>query len=317
MKATIGLDIGGTKILGVLYGESGEELAREKKKTKASEGADGVIKQIEKVLDALLSVEDIELKGIGAGIPGIVSAKGEVKFSPNLPLQNFDLRKKLMEKYGVPSAVGNDVNVAMYGEYKHLQRPDLKNVLGLFVGTGVGGAIIVNGDLYVGQGGAGEFGHLVVQSDGAFCGCGGRGCLEAYASKKAIQNFILAQVKRGRETLLKSDVSDFGAVLKSSAIADAYERGDTVTIEAVDRAVDALGVAMGSLINLFNPQSIILGGGVMAAMGRQLEPKLYERTALNSMPGLMETVKISFSELGDDAGVYGAYQLIEHELEAM
>lgn len=310
MKGYIGLDIGGTKILGVLYDEAGNALAREKKKTKASEGMDAVIKQIDKVIESLVEDERVQLSGIGAGIPGLVTENGVISFSPNIPLRDFDLRKRLSKSYKVPVVIGNDVNVAMYGEYKHLNRPELKHVLGVFVGTGVGGAIIIDGNLYLGQGSAAEFGHMVVQRDGAFCGCGGRGCLEAYSSKRAIQTFIAAQVDRGRDTLLKEEVMELGAVLKSSSIAKAYEAGDEVVVEAVDRAVEALGVAMGSLINLFHPQVIILGGGVMESMGDLLKPRILEEAKLNAMPGLLDSVEFFFSELGDDAGVYGAYQLI-------
>lgn len=310
MKGYIGLDIGGSKILGVLYDESGQAVAKEKKKTKASEGSDEVVRQIDKVIDVLIENNKIELLGIGAGIPGLVTENGVVTFSPNIPLRGFDLKKHLSKTYKVPVAVGNDVNVAMYGEYKHLNRSELKHVLGVFVGTGVGGAIIIDGNLYLGQGSAAEFGHIVVQKDGAYCGCGGRGCLEAYASKRAIQSFVAAQVDRGRDTLLKDEIMALGAVLKSSSIASAYEAKDEVVTEAINRAIESLGIAMGSLINLFHPQVIILGGGVMESMGQMLKPKILEEAKLNTMPGLLDSVEFHFSELGDDAGVYGAYQLI-------
>jgi len=266
MKNYIGLDIGGTKILGVLYDEKGNPISKSKKKTKASEGIEVVMEQIVKVIDDLIEDNTVELAGIGAGIPGLVTDGGIITFSPNIPLRDFNLRKVLNKKYDVPVVIGNDVNVAMFGEFKYLNRSDLKHVLGLFVGTGVGGAIIIDGKLYQGQGAAAEFGHMVVNSDGVFCGCGSQGCLEAYASKWAIQEFLRSQIKKGRKSTLK-DILETDDVIKSSAIEKAYSEGDEITAEAIDRAIRYLGIALGSLINLFNPQMIILGGGMMESMG--------------------------------------------------
>ncbi|MBE0449735.1 MAG: ROK family protein [Clostridia bacterium] len=311
MKNYIGLDIGGTKILGVLYDEKGNPIIKRKKKTKASEGLDVVMEQIFKVVDELLEDKSLELIGIGAGIPGLVTDEGIITFSPNIPLRDFNLKKILSKKYDVPVIIGNDVNVAMFGEFKCLNRDDLKHVLGLFIGTGVGGAIIIDGKLYQGQGAAAEFGHMVVNSDGVFCGCGSQGCLEAYASKWAIQEFIQSQIKKGRKSVL-SEILESGDVIKSSAIEKAYSEGDEVTVEAIDRAVRYLGIALGSLINLFNPQMIILGGGMMESMGKTLKSKIIEESTLHAMPGLMKTVEFSLSVLGDDAGVYGACQLISN-----
>lgn len=309
MKNYIGIDIGGTKILGVLYDEKGNPISKSKKKTKASEGVEVVMEQIVKVIDELIEVNTVELAGIGAGIPGLVTDEGIITFSPNIPLRNFNLKKILSKKYNVPVTIGNDVNVAMFGEFKYLNRADLKHVLGLFIGTGVGGAIIIDGKLYQGQGAAAEFGHMVVNSDGVFCGCGSQGCLEAYSSKWAIQEFLLSQIRKGRDSVLR-DVLESGDVIKSSAIEKAYSEGDEITIEAIDRAIRYLGIALGSLINLFNPQMIILGGGMMESMGKSLQSRLIEESKLHTMPGLMKTVEFRLSELGDEAGVYGAFQSI-------
>lgn len=309
MKSFIGLDIGGTKILGVLYDEKGNPITKSKKKTKASEGLDMVMEQISKVVEDLLEDGSTELLGLGVGIPGLVTEEGIITFSPNIPIRNFDLRKILSKRYDVPVVVGNDVNVAMFGEYKHLDRDDLKHVLGLFVGTGVGGAIIIDGKLYQGQGAAAEFGHMVVNSDGVFCGCGSQGCLEAYASKWAIQEFLHSQIKKGRKSVLK-DTLEENDIIKSSIIEKAYSDGDEITVEAIDRAVRYLGIALGSLINLFNPQMIILGGGMMESMGKVLLKKIIAESELHVMPGLIKTVEFRLSELGDDAGAYGAFRLI-------
>ena len=310
MKGYIGLDIGGTKILGMLYDSSGIILASEKKKSKASEGLEIVLKQIYKVIDALFYEKECDIQGIGIGVPGIVTDIGVITFSPNLPFREFDLASVLSNKYGVKVAVGNDVNVAMYGEWKHQSRNAQKHILGLFVGTGVGGAIFIDGNLYTGKGAAGEFGHMVIQPDGAECGCGNRGCLEAYASKTAIQNYISQAIQKGRDTQLKKTLEE-SSILKSSNLAEAYLAKDPVAVEAVDRAARYLGIAIGSLINIFHPECIIIGGGVIEALGEKMLPLITAEIVNHSMPSLFQSVEISISQLGDEAGAYGAYRLIE------
>lgn len=306
MNGYIGLDIGGSKILGILYDEKENVVLKIKKKSKAHEGKEMVLEQIDKVLKGLLSHNNYEVKAIGAGVPGLVDEQGVVLFSPNLSFRQFDLKGYLTSKYDLPTYVGNDVNVAMYGEYMKLARPGVKNVVGIFVGTGVGGALILGGELYTGQGAAGEIGHMVIQNDGARCGCGNYGCLEAYASKTAITGYIKSHMGRGAESEL--EMLD-EAILKSSLLKASYEKGDALVVEAVMRAARALGVGIGSLINLLHPDQIILGGGVMEALGDAMLPEIRISAKINTMPGLLETVRIDQSVLKDEAGTYGAFQL--------
>jgi len=321
MKVYIGLDIGGTKILGSLYSETGESIKRVKKKTKASEGLDVVIAQIYKVIDELLSNseamenEQFSLLGIGAGSPGIVKDQGIVAFSPNIPFRNFNLAALIEGKYNVPFVLGNDVNVAMFGEWKATNMKEAKNVLGLFVGTGVGGAIIIDGKLYVGKGGAAEFGHMVVNPEGAYCGCGSQGCLEAYASKTGIQSAIKGQLRKGRSSSLKTYLKSDGAVIKSSSLKRAFDENDTLAVEVINRAVYYLGIAVGNLINQFHPDLIILGGGIMESMGEDLLPKIVKEAERHAMPGLMTDVAFKLSHLSDDAGIYGAFEMIKNKIE--
>ncbi len=311
---TLGLDIGGTKILGILYDENGMEIARQKRKTKAAEGLDVVMNQVYKVIDAMTESSGDRLDGIGVGVPGLVNVEGTVLFSPNIPFKDFELSKLLKKRYNVPVYVGNDVNVAMYGEWKHIGNDATHDVLGMFIGTGVGGAIIINGELYLGQGSAGEFGHMVVSADGAYCGCGAQGCLEAYASKTAIQKYIEKQIGKGRTSLLSDLLKEDGPVLKSSSLIKAYDKNDPLAIEVIDRTARYLGIAVGSLVNLFHPDQFILGGGVMEALGEILLDKTLNEAQQHAMPGLLKSVDFSLSVMGDEAGVYGAYQLIKSKL---
>lgn len=310
MKGYIGLDIGGTKILGVLYDKDGKEIKKEKKKTKADEGLDKVKDQIFKVIDKLIE-EDVELLGIGAGSPGIIKDEGTVVFSPNIPFRDFNLKEIIEEKYDTKFVLGNDVNVAMFGEWKESGKKEAKNIIGIFVGTGVGGAIIIDGNLYTGRGGAGEIGHMVVNPEGAFCGCHGKGCLEAYSSKTGIQKEIKEQIAKGRKTDLKEYMEEDGAVIKSSSLEKAYDDEDELCVEVMERACYYLGIATGSLINIFNPDLIIFGGGIMESMGNKLLPLIEKEARRHTMPGLLDSVDFELSKLSDDAGVIGAYHLIK------
>lgn len=310
MKAYIGLDIGGTKILGVLYDVNGQELYRAKKKTKASEGPEVVLEQIYKVVDALIKEVKVELVGIGAGAPGLIKDEGTVVFSPNIPFVDFDLKKVMADRYQCPFVLGNDVNVGMFGEWKHTGHDEVKSIIGLFIGTGVGGAIIINGDLYLGQGSAAEMGHMVVQDDGMICGCGTKGCFEAYASKTAMQKSITAQLKKGRDSVL-GDAIAAGGVIKSSALQEAYLTDDALAIEVIDRAVHYMGVAAANYVNIFHPEMFIFSGGIIESFGRPMLDAIIEEAKIHAMPGLVEDVDFRLAEIGDDAGVFGAYALIK------
>lgn len=310
MDRYIGLDIGGTKILGVLYDEQGSELKRVKKKTKAISGLETVTNQIYRVVDELIDAMEGVLKGIGAGSPGIIVNESIIAFSPNIPFSNFDLGQQMKNRYQVPFVLGNDVNVAMYGEWKASGSDSVDNVLGIFVGTGIGGALIIDKQLYVGQGGAGEIGHMLVNPGGVICGCGSHGCLEAYASKTGIQKAVIAGIRKGRYTILQEYLKRDGSVIKSSSLKSAYHNGDALAIDVVEQAAYYLGLATANLVNIFHPDLIIFGGGVMEALGNELVPMIIKEANRHAMIGLMDEVSFRLSQLGDDAGVYGAYQLI-------
>lgn len=314
MKVYIGLDIGGTKILGAMYGENGNLIKKVKKRTKASRGIDIVVEQIFKVVDGLLEDEEVELLGIGAGAPGIVLKESLITFSPNIPFKEFNLGEIMKERYDVPFVLGNDVNVAIFGEWKAANIEGAKNVLGLFVGTGVGGAIIIEGRLYTGHGGAGEIGHMILNPGGITCGCGSHGCLEAYASKTGMQKAIVAGIRKGRKTVLKEYLESDGAVIKSSSLQRAFEEKDQLAVEVIHDAAYYLGIATANLVNIFHPELIILGGGVMESLGELLLPMIIDEAKRHAMVGMLEDVQFQLSHLSDDAGIYGAYRLIMDHL---
>jgi glucokinase len=309
--AIIGLDIGGTKLLGALFDKNRQIIDKEKRPSKGEEGIKVFIKQIDKVIDQLIKRNNVKIDGIGVGVPGTVDHKGIILFSPNLPLDHYDLAKHLTKRYKVPVRIGNDVNLGTYGEYSEMNIKHY-NVIGLFPGTGLGGGIIINEKLYIGSGSAGELGHIVVQKDGVLCGCGNHGCLESYASKKGIISYIKTELDKGRSSVMAESVLE--GVIKSSKLKQAYDEGDELTVEAMNQFVEYLGMGVGIIINIFNPNQIIIGGGIIESFGEELLKGIKTHAKHHAMTSLYEDTEITTSKLGDDAVIYGAYHLIKRKL---
>lgn len=309
--AIIGLDIGGTKILGTLFDNEKNIVFREKQAAMAKEGTDRFLSQVYKVIDTLNENASEKVTGIGIGFPGIVKGDGFVVFAPNLPIKDFDLSKHLSEKYDAIVRVGNDVNLGTYGEYCELGIKD-KNVIGLFPGTGFGGGIIIDSKPYVGNGFAGEIGHMIVEKDGIKCSCGNKGCLESYASKKGMLSYLKSEIKKGRKCSLKGQVKK--GVLKSSKLLKAYNEGDELIVEAVSRFQEYFGIGLANVLNIFNPDAVIIGGGIIDAFGPELLKKTKEVAKDYCLPGVFECTRIEQSQLGDDAVIYGAYHLIHNKM---
>ena len=309
----IGIDLGGTKILGALFNEKGEVLYKNKKKTKAKEGITVVEKQLFSLIDDLIKAgKKEEIKAIGIGVPGLVDTKtGTVKFAPNITMNNYPIGKIIRDKYNLKVFVGNDVNVGTLGEWKYSLGGKTNNLIGIFVGTGIGGGIIINNKLFEGTTGlAGEIGHMTIDSSGAICGCGSRGCLEAVASKTGIQAEIEARIKRGDSTLIKDSLMKEG-ILKSGPLKDAYEKGDLVVIESIERAAKYLGIGVANLINIFDPEVIVFGGGIIEELGDIIMPIVQEEARRYAMKNIFENVVFKKAKLGDDAGIIGALTLAQ------
>lgn len=313
-KYNICLDIGGTKVLGAVFNDKDEIIYRLKKRTK--ENGDDVdnVEQIiintvkEMMKEAKLKKSDIN--AISAGAPGVIdSDAGIVFFSPNLPWRNYDIRTPIEKKFGAKFYIGNDVNCGVLGEYKYGVAQGYKNVIGVFPGTGMGGGIIINGELYTGTGfKAGEIGHMVLDPEGPLCGCGQRGCFESFSSKKGMSAYILQQVSRGRESYLGDKIEN--GVFRSKYLKKALKLKDKVAMEAVDRACHYMAVASGSLINIFSPDLIVYGGGIMEALGDIFLGKVVDEIDKYCMPSIRPTVELKCASLGDDSVLYGALAMI-------
>ena len=309
------LDIGGTKILGAVFDSKDKIVHRIKKKTKESgDSTQNVEEVIVSVVDELINESEIkknDIAAIAAGAPGVINQKdGIILFSPNLPWKNYDIRTPIKKKFGVPFYIGNDVNTGVLGEYKYGVAKGYKNVVGFFVGTGMGGGLILNGTLFTGNKfKAAEYGHMVLDPEGPLCGCGQRGCLEAFSSKKGMSAYIREQVARGRKCALEEQAA--AGVFKSKALKKALAAGDEVTIEAVDRACHYLAIATGNMINTVSPDIVVYGGGVMEAVADAFMSRILKEVDRYCMPSIRNTVELKPAALGDDSILYGALSMIK------
>ncbi len=309
------LDIGGTKVLGVVFNSKKEIVYRLKKKTKAggdsSENVEEVIISVVKELISSSGIKKGDIHAIAAGAPGVINQEtGVVLFSPNLPWRNYNIRKPIEEEFGCPFYIGNDVNVGVLGEYKYGAAKGYKNVVGLFVGTGMGGGLILDGDLFTGNKfKAAEYGHMILDPEGPLCNCGQRGCLEAFSSKQGMSSYIRQQVSRGRKSVMADAVQN--GVFKSKVLKNALAEGDAVACEAVDRACHYLAIASGNLVNTFSPDVVVYGGGVIEAVGDIFMEKILAEVDRYCMPSIRETVEFKKAALGDDSILYGALSMIK------
>ena len=309
------LDIGGTKILGAIFDEKDEIIYRLKKKTKQSgDDSANVEKVIVSVVEEMIEAAGIDKKkinAIAAGAPGVINQEtGVVLFSPNLPWRNYNIKKSIEEKTGIKFFIGNDVNVGVLGEYYYGAARGYKNVVGFFVGTGMGGGLILDGRLFTGNQFKGaEYGHMILDPEGPLCNCGQRGCLEAFSSKKGMSAYIVQQVTRGRSSMLGDKIEN--GVFKSKMLKKSLAAEDAVAVEAVDRACHYLAVATGNMINTISPDIVVYGGGVIEAVGDIFLEKILKEVDRYCMPSIRNTVELKVAALGDDSILYGALSMIK------
>lgn len=320
-KRALGIDFGGTKLLAAIVDlDSGEVVATAKQRTSAADGPKEVLGRLHAVADAAMESAKLkpkQLAGIGVGAAGQVDAEsGVLRGTPNLSQAVIDLEiaQSLRKRYKIPAALRNDVQVAAAGELAFGAGRGISDFLCCFVGTGVGGAVVTGGRLIAGaSGSAGEIGHMIVDAGGRICGCGGRGHLEAYASRTAITSSLMGDLKRGRASVLRELAPDLataamwpesGAV-RSGVLREAIARGDELVIETVTEAGRFLGIGLASVINLLNPERIILGGGVIESV-ELLYDVAVEYARRESLAAPLQTVSFTRAKLGDHAGVIGA-----------
>jgi glucokinase len=310
----IGVDLGGTKmLLGVLDGES--KTVWESRERSAGEGEDGLVELLVREI-AEARAEHGGVEAVGMGIPATIDhEKGLAIAAVNLPIKNLPIRDLVVERTGLPTFVDNDANVAALAEHLFGAAKGTQNAVMLTIGTGIGGGLILGGEIYRGSIGAGaELGHMAIQMDGPGCqgNCPNRGCVEAFASGTALGREGRAAAESNPDSALGKLLAK-GQAVDGRAVTVAAQNGDETAIEVFDLVGSRLGVALASYANIFEPEVIVVGGGVMAAGDLLLDPARRELQARALTP--MNRTPVVPAELGADAGMIGAAAMARIELE--
>ena len=286
-------------------------IAREYYLTLADEGPQAVVDRILCAVDSLLNSRDIgsyQLDSISIAAAGAINVeKGLVTASPNLPgWVNIPLRDMIKEKYGIDTFLINDANAAALGEHHFGAGRGVNNLIYLTVSTGIGGGIIINGKLYSGPcGSAGEIGHMTIDVNGPRCSCGNVGCLETLASGTAVAKEATRRISQGESSSLAEITEGKIENITAEKVSMAAQRGDSLALEVISKAATYLGIGMVNLVNIFNPEMIIVGGGMSKMGGLLFEParKIVKERAF---PLSAQAVCIVPAQLGDDSGTFGA-----------
>jgi glucokinase len=320
-KIVVGVDLGATKMLvGVLKGR--KVLAAVKAKTDPSGGEREFFATIAATVARAVGdagLKPAQLTAVGAGCPGVLDYRtGRIVSSANIPfIKDYPLARKLEKLFKVPAAVENDANMGLYGEQRFGAAAGCAQVAGFFLGTGIGGALILDGKLYRGSSGAaGELGHIFVDALGPACGCGNRGCLEALAGRLALAGEAAALAARGGAPHLMNEAGADVRKLKSGALGRAVAAGDRQLKDLVRRKAVLIGLAMANVVNTLDPECIVLGGGLMEALGDVILPAAEESMRRHAMPDIASHVTVAPAKLGDLAIVMGAAQWVRDQLDA-
>ena len=311
-----GIDLGGTKIQTVVVDAGNKVLGEARRPTPTAGGPEDVAKEMAECLReaaAQAKVETKDFAGVGVGSPGDADEEtGVVSDARNLPdwIDPFPLADKLTEQLGPPVKIGNDVSVAVQGEFELGAGTEFKTVLGVWWGTGVGGGLILDGKRWLGRGAAGEIGHVVVKRGGARCTCGRKGCMEAYAGRLAMEIEARKKVKQGAKTDLFKIMEERGRDRLTSGVwARALKQGDDLATTLIDRAVKALGAGIASSVNLIDPEAVIIGGGLGVRFGekyvRRIAARMHPHLFVDERPPEMR-----LAALGDLGGAIGAALLV-------
>lgn len=311
----ISIDMGGTKVLASLISSDEGIIGKIKKSTKNNNKKVDYPLLLSNTINELLLDSGLAIQQINAvclGIPGSVNPiTGVIGIAPNLNIKNLNIKEELQKHIDVPVLIENDVNLAALGIMKYDANPEWKNILVVFVGTGIGGGLIFDRKLYRGSNFfAGEIGHLIVDPKGPVCGCGKKGCFEAIASRTAIARDITNDISKGKKSKLSKIVEQKGQI-KSKALANAIKDNDKVASGHISKSCETIGRVLANVNNLLNLDAIILGGGVIEALESFMLPKIKDSFYANSLKATAEGVNLLATRLGDDAAIYGGIVLAE------
>lgn len=321
-KIYAGIDVGGTKIFTGLLSESGQIIDTKKASTPHTRNPRHTVREIADLVKELLSENSYsqkDLRGIGIAIPGLVdSARGNILTTPNMNLSGVPIVKKLEEKFNTRVAVGNDADLGTLGERWLGAARKMQNVIGLFAGTGLGGGIIIDGKLFSGShGAAAEIGHMTIERNGPKCSCGNRGCLEAFVGRWAIERDIRNSIKKGTKTIITKLLKKKKTrVIKSKILSKAFNKKDPLVRSVLTDAAKTLGVACITLRHIFDPEVIVLGGGLVEACGSFFIPIVQKTAYADPFYSKLPSCKIVEAELGDNAIIIGAVALIRQKLQS-
>ena len=314
----VGIDVGGTKIQASLCKECGVVVASAREATPRDGSPEETIGAIISAVSKALSEEDKTLKdlsAVGIAVPGVVDPMGNVVGTPNMNLGGVKLKSILEKKLGVPVAVGNDGNLGALGESWVGSGHGSKTIISICVGTGIGSGIVIDGHLLAGAcDAAGEIGHMHVLDDGPVCGCGNHGCFEAVAGRLAIERDIRAALDSGKTSIISDLMAQKGGMIKSGMLNTALKNSDPLVSQIVTRAAVVIGRVCRSVRHLIDPETIILGGGLMEACGWFLMPIIQREIEDDHLITSARKREVVFSSLGDDAVVFGALALARIEI---
>ncbi|MCO5069396.1 MAG: ROK family protein [Kiritimatiellae bacterium] len=319
-KHWIGFDLGGTKMLCVLFDHKFNVVASIRKKTKAEEGAPDSLGRIIDMIERALEEGHVEreaLAGIGLGCPGPLDLdNGIVIQAPNLGWENVEIKNILQKKFKTAVAVANDVDAGTYGEYRFGAAQKARCVVGVFPGTGIGGGCVYEGRLLRGKTGSClEIGHMMVSNGSRLCGCGRRGCLETVASRLAIAAECAIAAYRGDAPILQQLAGTDIAKIRSGTLAEAIKSGDKTVEKIVRQAAKQLGLGVGNIINILNPDIVVLGGGLVEAMKDIFLSEVKDAVSKRAMPAFVKAADIVAAKLDDLATAMGAAALAAESSE--
>ncbi|MBM3999503.1 MAG: ROK family protein [Planctomycetes bacterium] len=312
----LGFDLGGTKMLAVVFDHRFRPIARKRRRTKGREGEKQGVARIIQTIQLALDEARLErgrLAGIGVGCPGPVDRRGGViREAVNLGWTDVSLRQILHKEFACPVEIVNDVDAGVYGENRFGAAIGARTAVGVFPGTGIGGGCVYEGDILTGARiSCMEIGHVRVRAEGKRCGCGGRGCLETEASRLAISAEAAKAAFRGDAPHLARLVGTNLSDIRSSTLAQAIAAGDGVIESIVRDAAEAIGDAVAALVHLVAPDIVVLGGGLVEAMPDLYVRTVKERAKAGVMRAYVNAFRVVAAKLGDDATAMGAAAWVE------
>jgi glucokinase len=316
MRHILGIDIGGTNIVAGVVAEDGSRIMGARSEpTAADQGAEAVFDRIVALADAAMAAAKaddpaIAIAGMGVGCPGPLDTKsGVVLLTPNLGWVNMPVREQLASRLGLMAELDNDANCAMAGEWWMGAAKGARNAVVFTLGTGIGGGIVIDGKLHHGASDvAGEIGHITIETNGRRCGCGNDGCLEAYASGPAIARRTMEALEAGAESALRLIVGDDLKRITAETVYQAAAAGDPLALEVVRDTAKYLGVGVANLINILNPEVVVICGGVTYA-GHWLFDPLRREVTRRAFKPAVQACRIVPGALSGTAGVYGAVRI--------